>query len=597
MPNKTAEQASIETFLNCYLRETGNYELVKTDRNSYGPLLSNCPAEKLIICPLPHHGIKIIVPVKYWSLTDRHLFYFPIYYMTTTGALHKLDFVTLVSLITKELTISRNISDYQGELVFRAIQSFRNIESYIAARQTDGKELYDTQFSFLNTEQSLIFGHLLHPTPKSRQGLSDLEQQLYSPEHKGKFALHYFRAHRSVVKEASALPQTATQLIKEELLQDPDIDEAFKEKYLQADEYAILPVHPLQAEHLLRKTEIQTLLRQGLLENLGVNGRDYYPTSSIRTLYHPKARFMLKCSLNIKITNSVRLNQLKELERGVEVSRILQSEIGRELAEQFPMFYVIQDPAYITLRIPGGKESGFELSLRENPFTAGQDQNVTLIAGLGQNAITGEKTRLANIISELAKKEKRSVREISRDWFRRYLSISLRPLMWLYLRYGIALEAHQQNSLVRLYEGYPHQFYYRDNQGYYYCESTFPSLKRILPGINEKSQTMCADAVADERFRYYFFINHLFGLINSFGISGLIDERELLSELRKELSQLQPWNRKPSNLLDSLLQHEKLPCKANLLTRFYEMDELAGPLESQSVYVQIANPLLNPHSN
>jgi siderophore synthetase component len=267
------------------------------------------------------------------------------------------------------------------------------------------------------------------------------------------------------------------------------------------------------------------------------------------------------------------------------------------VAEQFPRFHVIQDPAYITLRIPGGKESGFELSLRENPFTAGQDQKVTLIAGLGQDAITGEKTRLANIISELAKKAKRSVKEISRDWFRRYLSISLRPLMWLYLRYGIALEAHQQNSLVRLYEGYPHQFYYRDNQGYYYCESTFPSLKRILPGINEKSQTMCADAVADERFRYYFFINHLFGLINSFGISGLIDERELLCELRKELSQLQPWNRKPSTLLDSLLQHEKLPCKANLLTRFYEMDELAGPLESQSVYVQIANPLLNPHSD
>ncbi|MFC7439648.1 IucA/IucC family protein [Laceyella putida] len=596
MPKNTAEQASMQSFLNCYLREVGNYELVGGNgSDSHHPcdrLFSVCQTDKWVVCPLPHHGINIIAPVKYWSLTGRHLFHFPWHYITPTEERQQLDYVTFVTLITKELSISRNTAGYPDELVFRTIQSCQHIASYISARHADLKELYGPHFRFIDAEQSLVFGHLMHPTPKSRQGLSDLDQRLYSPELKGTFALHYFRAHRSIVKEDSTLSQSATQLIKEELLQDPELDESFKKAFLQADEYSILPVHPLQAQHLLQKQEIQQFIAQGLLVDLGVKGRAYHPTSSIRTLYHPQARFMLKCSLNIKITNSVRLNKLKELERGVEVSRILGTQIGKEMERKFPRFSIIQDPAYITVNIPGFEESGFELVLRENPFVEGQDKDVTLLAGLGQDPVTGKKSRLAHIITELAHKEQRSTQEVSCEWFRRYLSISFQPMMWLYLRYGIALEAHQQNSLVQLHEGYPHRFYYRDNQGYYYCESTFPELERILPGISEQSQTMCADAVADERLRYYLFINHLFGLINAFGTSGLADERELLLELRNALSEWQPSNRKPSSLIASLLENEQLPCKANLLTRLHDMDELVGPMESQSVYVPIPNPLL-----
>src|SRR5699024_5694772 len=191
----------------------------------------------------------------------------------------------------------------------------------------------------------------------------------------------------------------------------------------------------------------------------------------------------------------------------------------------------------------------------------------------------------------LAQQESRPVEEVSLDWFRRYLDLVLEPMLWLYMRYGIALEAHQQNSLVKLVEGYPGRFYYRDNQGYYYCRSTFPQLQQLLPGINEKSDTMCEDHVADERLRYYLFLNHLIGLINGFGTAGLIDESLLLRELRERLSGWLPNNREPSRLLETLLEEEELPCKANLLTRLHDMDELVGPLASQSVYVRVTNPI------
>jgi spermidine-citrate ligase len=34
-----------------------------------------------------------------------------------------------------------------------------------------------------------------------------------------------------------------------------------------------------------------------------------------------------------------------------------------------------------------------------------------------------------------------------------------------------------------------------------------------------------------------------------------------------------------------------LACKANLLTRFFDVDELTNPLE-QAIYVQVDNPLV-----
>jgi siderophore synthetase component len=86
-------------------------------------------------------------------------------------------------------------------------------------------------------------------------------------------------------------------------------------------------------------------------------------------------------------------------------------------------------------------------------------------------------------------------------------------------------------------------------------------------------------------------MNHLFGLINGFGASGLIDESELLMILKKLLTHHNEKTCRNSDLLRSLLEMEYLPCKANLLTRFHDMDELVGSLETQSVYTNIPNPL------
>ncbi|AEI45570.1 IucA/IucC family protein [Paenibacillus mucilaginosus] len=591
----TADHMALQSLLNCYLRETesGVWETAEAIAlRTEGAEEMASPTGLYLSIPLSRQGITLRCGVRYTSPTGRHLFQFPVYYRTGTEAQWiQGDYLTVTVLLIKELGLTQGKVSEPDELVLRVIQSTRLIQEFVEGRKDDAEALYGTDFTFLDAEQSLLFGHLIHPTPKSRQGVPDGEQARYSPELQGSFPLHYFRAHRSIVAQDSVLESSAEELLLEELRSDPLVDGTWLEEQIAGGEHVLIPVHPLQAQELLRRPGVRSWIAAGLLKDLGEIGSEYYATSSLRTVYRPDSRFMLKFSIPVKVTNSLRVNLFKELERGVEVQRLMGTSVGR-VREEYPPFDIVGDPAYLTLRMEGQEESGFELVLRDNPFRGEAAQGATLVAGLVQDPLPGKTSRLSNVIRELAAKEGRTTEEVSRDWFRLYLGMSLKPMVWLYMTHGIALEAHQQNSVVVLQGGYPHKFYYRDNQGYYFCSSTKELLERELPGIGAKSQTVCSDEVADERFRYYLIFNHMFGLINGFGTAGLADERVLLAELREALASFVPMNREPSVFLHTLLHNEKLPCKANLLTRLFDMDELVGSLDTQSVYVEIDNPLV-----
>lgn len=62
-----AEAATIQSFLNCYLRETGNFNSLATDDPLTFQVKERTDAKSAIICPLPQQNIEILVGVKYWS--------------------------------------------------------------------------------------------------------------------------------------------------------------------------------------------------------------------------------------------------------------------------------------------------------------------------------------------------------------------------------------------------------------------------------------------------------------------------------------------------------------------------------------------------
>ncbi len=536
---------------------------------------------------LVHLGVELEAGLRHHSATGHHQFDLPVRVAGTGRApAAELGPASLAGLLGRELAAGDPRADPTG-LVEAVAESERSVARFLAAAAA-GRATVAPLTPFLRAEQSLLTGHPLHPTPKSRAPMTAAEIEEFSPELGAAFPLHWFAADRDLVLEDSALPRTASAVLAGLLAGDERAAPELRRLAATAGA-VLLPVHPWQAARLRERPEVRALLDAGRLVDHGRQGAPWSPTSSVRTVGRRGTAVMLKLSLGVRITNSVRLNLRKELARGIEVHRLLESGLGAELAERFPRFGILRDPAWATLAGPTpGAESGFEVVIRENPFGDGDEASV--VAALCEPAPDGGPPPLAGHVRGLAAARGWPVERAAREWFARYLEVVVDPILWLHGAEGIALEAHQQNGVLVLEDGLPAGFRYRDNQGYYFKRSRAARLERLLPGLNAQSDTVCDDAVADERLGYYLGVNHVFGLVGAFGRAGLAAEPDLLADLARHLAA--PDRAFPgSPTVEALLTRPALRCKANLRTRLDDRDELVGPMASQSVYVEIPNPL------
>ncbi|MFJ8495044.1 IucA/IucC family protein [Streptomyces sp. NPDC094038] len=591
-PRIAAQAAAVENLLRCWVRETN----------------LPTPDTGTLRIPLPASGTALITPVRHWSPTGWHRFGPP----RLAGApdtAPAVDAVTLAALLTRETTAgpadtadrAESATDHPeagpdgADLVARVADSLHRTVTFIADRRahpTDGPD------RFLAAEQALLLGHPFHPTPKSREGLTESEARLYSPELRGSFPLHWIAVASSLLVTDSAWTERGRPVPAAHLMERL----AGTALPLPDGCAAALPLHPWQAREIGHRAETAALLDAGLLRDLGPLGAPWYPTSSVRTVHRTGAPAMLKLSLGLRITNSRRENLRKELHRGVEVHRLLRTGLAKQWQAAHPAFDIVRDPAWLAVDgLDGRPVPGLDVVIRHNPFTPADD--VSCIAGLvtprplDAPAANGRprpyRSRLARVVSRLAERTGRPVGAVSAEWFLRYLEQVVRPVLWLDSEAGIALEAHQQNTLLLLdADGWPAGGRYRDNQGYYFRESRRADLDARLPGIGEHSDTFVSDEVTDERFAYYLGINNVLGLIGAFGSQRLADERLLLAAFRRFLTDAVTGPaRLRTSLPGRLLDSPVLRCKANLLTRLHGLDELVGPVDTQSVYVTITNPL------
>ncbi|MCG6203411.1 rhizobactin siderophore biosynthesis protein rhbC [Rhodopseudomonas sp. HC1] len=434
--------------------------------------------------------------------------------------------------------------------------------------------------NFIDCEQSLIFGHWLHPTPKSLQGITDWQRPTYAPEHRGRFPLVFFAADAALIRQDAAPGCSLPEIL--EALIAPD-----QRPRLRPGE-VLIPMHPLQAEALMLDPAIAELTATGRLRCLGPIGTCFSPTSSVRTLYSADVPWMLKFSLPVRITNSLRVNRMSELEAGVAVSRLF---ARTDILARHPRFRLIRDPAYVTLALPDRTESGFEVIFRENPFTRGFENNGVTIAALTADPPPGTHSRLERIIRGLAARSGDSIVEAGRRWFAAYLDCALDPLVRIYDELGVAFEAHQQNGLLDVSAGLPSAFYYRDNQGFYLSNAHRDRLTALAPETARIGGLYFDDCLIQERFGYYLIVNQVCSVIARMGQDELVAEEALLAVLRERLERLATeLNGVGGEFAASFLSRPTVAAKANLLTRMLDIDELEGE-DGRAIYVQLPNPL------
>jgi siderophore synthetase component len=565
----TAEQATFRAFANSYMREL----------NSGLPIFHRV-GERNFDCleiSLPSRRAVLRIEIKSRSLCGMHLFG-RIWMRQDVGAnWHEIEPILAIHLLVLGASEAGSATHRQVdvELLERILQSCQATKRYL-----DAADRAPPPIGFIAAEQSLYFGHPLHPTPKSLQGMTNWQQTAYAPELRGGFQLTYFAAAAHLVREDSA--GMAVEPIVESLLGND------AGKMNAGDSEVLIPMHPLQAEALMLDPKVRSLMASGQIRHLGPAGPLFTATSSVRTVYCEDAAWMPKFSLPVRITNSKRVNRRYELEAGVALARLFE-RAGINTFD--PRLGFLHDGAYLTLDIPGQAESGFEVIFRENPFRHRAGDPVITVSALTAEPLPGGVSLLKSVVRRIARDKDISVGEACRRWFTCYLDCALDPLVRLYDRFGVALEAHQQNSLLDLSrEGLPSRYLYRDSQGFYLSNSFKERWYGLVPEIVQIRSLFFDDREIRERFSYYLIVNQIFSVVARAGHDGLASEAELLGILRERLKKLAgELPGAGGEFAASLLDKPNITAKANLAIRLQDVDELADG--GSMIYTHFPNPL------
>jgi staphyloferrin A synthase len=279
----------------------------------------------------------------------------------------------------------------------------------VAQPAPDGGSPYLTRgVDLADVEQCVVDGHPIHPLCRTRLGMSRAEVRRYAPEHRPIVELTVVEVPpRHWVSTGTGLPPR-------------------------------LPVHPWQVEHVLDR--YPWLLPTG--ERVPAR-----PLMSLRTLA-PLAEpaWHLKTSLDVQMTSAVRIVSPAAVRNAPVVSALLHRLGARAGVE------VLREVAAGAVLVDGEPCASLAVVRRQAPRLAPGEVAVPLAALAAPSPASGRP-----LVTEVAGGN-------PTGWFAALVHRMLPPLLRL-LHFGVAMEAHGQNTLVVLRDGRPARLLYRDVGG------------------------------------------------------------------------------------------------------------------------------------
>lgn len=565
------------SFANALLKESNRWEWLGESHVWLRDLPEN--TDPIASYPLSDGG-WLLIPVAAASQTSVFRCYQP-WWRSIDNVVSPISLVAATRLL-------REGEDNRDATVLpaRVQDSLEQVDQLLEKRAVDS--VYAVSSNFIESDQALLGGHPSHPCPRAKGGFSAQDCVTYSPEHQGEFKLRWMAVAPSVVIGASRgndLKSRLWQLLES----DETLDLSFRSNF--GDDLP-WPLHPWQAQKILQEPYVRELIDSGLIKDLGDHGRQWTATSSLRCIYNANSPYMLKYSLSVQLTNSVRHLLPHEVERGLQVVDVWDSPLGQAFKQRYPSFSVVREPAWLALKGVDGEPMINTITvLRDNIFNAseGSHQDVFMLGSLCQLPPFGQASQLARIINAKARCEGTATSFAARDWYQRFLRVALEPLLMAQADEGLLFGAHQQNTLLRLERFNPVHFYYRDCQGTGFSALGATRhqalLEEFLDHRNQLEETM-----ANHLFSYYLIVNTLFSVIASISQDGLLTEKELLATTRTFIEELRGREPRDTSCLDFLLDSEQLYVKGNLLCSLRDINEntMTNPLD---LYLPLKNPL------
>jgi siderophore synthetase component len=562
-----AKHETVERILNAYLRETQVFD----------PRIKN-PSEQIralfqkgdpFCMNFKETGVTIIGELTFWSAGGQHAYGSELYKLLDFNCI-PLNSEQVISHVLDEIAyteVDEDIRQRKQEVLLVHIEnSVQKTDMYIKHCLSKRNDLNPIQ-DYIHSEQSLYAGHPFHPTPKSSEGFTEQDIEKYAPELGVSFTLCYFAISPELILE-EWIEDTACNHSEHSIPNDV-IEEAKGKLDLEKQGYKLLPCHPWQAQYLTQNQWVIEYQKQGKIVNLGPLGNVVYPTSSVRTVWDPKHDYFYKLPLHVRITNFIRNNTREQIKRSLDAAKVIAKVRDKYENESFS---ILMEYGFRTVSLPMscGKDGedvmdDFSVLFRQNPKECKGNDAIYVVGSLMENPP-----------DEIT----------SAPWFSHYLKVTMTPVLNIFAEMGVSLEAHAQNSLIKIEHGLPVKFVVRDLEGISIDKDQALKNGWIDSVISKESSVLYEKEEAWFRLKYYYFVNHLGYVVRTLAKLNDQDEYHYWRIVRTTLQEMK--QKKISKTLEecihNLLEGEWLPAKANLISRFQECGE--SPL-----FVNIPNPI------
>jgi len=451
-----------------------------------------------------------------------------------------------------------------GELFRQALNSVE-VCRQLLARVGGSSESTDP---LLEAEQGMLWGHALHPTPKSREGVPMPSVIQASPEVRACFALHWFAIDPQLLRWRGC-----------------DVRPTLEHLSGAPDRY---PCHPWEVARVLAHPLMQKAIAEGLAKPLGPLGLPVYATSSVRTVYHPQLDYFLKLSVHVRLTNCVRKNAWYELESAVALTDMLQQP-WRDIATRSSGFGVMPEPAATTLDFDVlGQTPGAGLDLAESFGVLYRESFAPSDRERWQPRVAGALFTLdAQGRSVCRGLLRRAGIEQGADivrWFEAYAWLLLEGAWLAYFDHGVVLEPHLQNTLVGLHEGMPARVWVRDLEGTKLVDRLWPPERLVGLSGPARASVLYTAEQGWQRVIYCAVVNNLAEAIFHLAEGDPSLEPRMWQAIGHIVRCWQARHGR-HRLLEQLLGGAGLPAKNNLRTRLYQR------ADRDADYTALPNPL------
>ncbi|OIS56662.1 IucA/IucC family protein [Staphylococcus equorum] len=432
----------------------------------------------------------------------------------------------------------------------------------------DSEEINDLTYS----ESIVVEGHPTHPLSKTKLPLTRKEVKLYAPEFEKIIPLKVMLIHKADCITTSM--EDDEQYILNHIIPEYRYKlKAFLEPYqFELEDYRIILVHPWQYDNVIVH-QFSEWIKEGRLLPTPFDVASK-ATLSFRTMALINKPYHIKLPVNIQATSAIRTVAAVTTVDGPKLSYELQ-----EMLELHPQLQVALEPYGIHVNIDDDTARQLACIVRHKPYIA--DNGTTLVTASLINKNPVDNKVVVDSYLEWIGEGPTSI--AIKQFLCSYAKTLIEPLIAYIQDYGIALEAHMQNTIINLGPDYQMKFIIRDLGG---SRIDLDTLKLKIPHVDITNSSLIAENIEAVigKFQHSVIQNQIAELIHYFSKYEEVDERALFKLVGNIVDEAIDSQKAHAQVLKAVLFGPTISVKALLRMRMESKVK-------QYVTIKLKNPL------